>query len=651
MPVIAAELQNGNLNKYVKDKVFDTDVFVIECLFPMLKNSINASGADPRIIVAGFAFAISTTLRDPLLRTKKEGVAGSFAENEIELADKQVAIQRLVRSPSLVIGNVYLKVMEEFEKNHRKRNENGRFERLPAGISFFNMWPRVSIVTISTEETPQTLLMAMLALKRKSSFSPRLRSIANLVSVNQESIETQEKNVLTILDGLAGKSASSVQETIFENANMAFTRIGFGPTLDAVSAALMPGTMLSTYAEHHERQGFSLAASYSRAREDVIKFYETNPGKLKPVDLARRFLKDNLFNDRMWNYLVEKNPALADDVKLLRLEIAKLDKLYDESEALGRRAYNQIIDEKLDISLRGLTFLSPALAVHASSLVDDAFATEPIKDRSYPRFRESIMMYLREAAPAHNITADPKRINRIGLENASFPDLSTMSGGPMLGALKDLRTALVKDRVITGWQFELMQKLILHASMAATGVDKSSMPPELRKLAPLVEKYYAQLIRVVGIRGHNENGVLFGLLANDRLIPGFAKLREPVVNEAKQQANVENMLELSDEPLPEDDVRQLFFTKSSVPALSAGVIAECRPEFFVRDGALNMLITLRGQQYVLRDLGSKFNEIFIPAWMRSVSLKGDSQAVVENLNKAMALTQAMMGGEMPNAKP
>jgi hypothetical protein len=180
--------------------------------------------------------------------------------------------------------------------------------------------------------------------------------------------------------------------------------------------------------------------------------------------------------------------------------------------------------------------------------------------------------------------------------------------------------------------------------MASAGVDPSSMAAELRAVRPLVRKYQDEVKQIVGARGYEDNGVLFGLLVNDKLIRGFANWRVPRIDSTKQSHNMTLLSQSNGGQVPQVDLKDLFFSKSAIPALTNGLIAEGNPEFRVVNGQVNMQVTLNGKAQVFKAINRTIPEFFAPALMDTVSLQGDPQAVADQLNRVVRLTHAMMGG-------
>lgn len=657
VPIIAAEIQSGKLaSPYVTGNRFDSDRYLSDQLMPMLAKGFTHSGSSPYAWIDGFIYSVATTTRAPIIKNLNpnatSGAASSFKKNELDLSKKQVLTQRLLSSPKEILGNVYLEGMKSYESSGDRGRLNPQTNRYPrkngVGVGFFNALGRIPQVAIGTEETPTMFAKAIHDMPDKSHFSPQMQSYSTQVVSHLGKVQSQERQLLSNLDKFSKKYTNPLSQIFFLDTLTSLDNLGFGKTLDQNTMTLVPGTMLSVYAAHHELQGYTLADSYRRARDDVARFYQNNEAQLSDAELSYRFLKDNLWNEKTWNLLGQKYPEMSSDIKNITDRIKILNTLYGSGVDLNLKIYDQMITDNLDISTQSATHLGPATVAHAEKLVDNAFQPNPSQktDPNYQKFRRSLVMYLREVAPSHHIQGDPKKINRDGFENTAVPDLMAPEGttGPMLHSLKSLYTAMEKQGDIKGWQFETMQKVILYGAMASAGVDPSSMAAELRAVRPLVRKYQDEVKQIVGARGYEDNGVLFGLLVNDKLIRGFANWRVPRIDSTKQSHNMTLLSQSNGGQVPQVDLKDLFFSKSAIPALTNGLIAEGNPEFRVVNGQVNMQVTLNGKAQVFKAINRTIPEFFAPALMDTVSLQGDPQAVADQLNRVVRLTHAMMGG-------
>ena len=656
VPVIAAEMQSGKL--MLSGKQFDSDGYLLNRLMPMLAEGFQTSASSPSGWINGFIYSMAT-LREPLikgdLKTATSGTASSFKMNELDLSNKQVITQRLLGAPSKILGAVYLEGMSSFESNDRGP-QNPQTKRFPrtSGVVFYNALGRIPQVAIGTEETPTMFAKAIHDMPDKRHFSPQMQNYSSQVISHLGKVQSEEKNLLSDLAVLSQKHTPAIGQTFFSNTLTSLERLGLGKQLDSKAVTLVPGTMLAVYASHHERQGYPLAESYRRARNDVARFYQNNEARLSPAELSKRFLKDNLWNDKTWSLLADQHPEMSNDINKIRDRIKTLNSLYGAGVNLNLKIHDQMIIDDLDISTKSLTYLGPSTVAHAEKLVDQAFQPSPSEkvDPNYQKFRQSLAMYLREAAPSHHIEGDPNNINRAGYENTAVPNLMAPSGsiGPMLRSLRSLYMAMKNQGDIKGWHFETMQKVVLYGAMASAGVDPSSMASELRAVEPLVRKYQNQVKQVVGARGYEDNGVLFGLLVNDKLIPGFKDWRVPRIDSKKQRQNIKSLSSLNEAKVPDLDLKDLFFPKSHIPALTNGLIAEGDPKFLVVDGRVDMQLTLNGQLQVFKGVNRAIPEFFVPALMDTVSLQGQPQVVADRLNDAVRLTHAMMGGTIIPSK-
>jgi hypothetical protein len=649
LPIIASELQNESNNYTDKNNNFQSDKYFRENTLPKFIEGTKKSGGNIDGAISMLRYAVST-LRDPLMRESMEnninaGKVGSFSSQETSLSNKQFVFNMALGTPADTKAKETILKKETGEKINVDKYVG------PDVIG------RAFQPAIGVEETPMAHAVAIQSIKDRSDFTPEMIKATEEANKHLVRLDGNKRDLAKSINSVSQNHSERVLSSLTSEKD--WNAIGLDKSnlnetpINQLNDTTQLGNRAIQYQKFLQKTGkqLDINQSYSQSLEDTKNFFLRNPLNLSKEELSRRLLKDQVLNNpNFLKHLESKNPELRNEISNISEKINKINDEYKTGRDVNKTVHNQLLKDGLDISSNSLGKLTPGFSTHLENVVDNTFLPRDPAYQSYKDFRQSLIMYGREAAPSQLVGGSDSNITKSGWENTATPWLTAVKASsiPQLNAFNGLYEQMKKDGEIKkDWDYEKLHRLVMFSAQAGAGLNPEAMPKNQQALSETAKKYSTQLLKITGPEGMKSWGVHLGLKNVGEQLPAFKTDLAAKADPSTTEQNWQKLRTLDQSGTLPETAKELLFERSSTPSLSPAFISGAKPQFTAEGGKVNMKFTIGGKEYQIKDYSSRFDQLFYPPLRENIPVKGDPIKVAERLNKAVDVSRAVIGGQFP----
>jgi hypothetical protein len=653
LPLIAAGLERGDYRTLLNNGVFDSDRFYTgpflgHVLWTAEQAQVPLAELLPLVEV--HLLTLEYTYFQGL-DGKSSGTVYSFDQHELDLTHLQYLMRALVMVPPLepwakleAIARVEAPAVKTTHTGSDHTSTTLALGRLPLPTP------------TAAEDTPgaHALSIAHLAERQIHLFPAEVEAAAIAYKTRYQQQLAAEDQLLADLDALAQGSTAAVLTALEHyQGNRIWQVIGFTPSLDHRSVASMDTTsLLGIYATRHESlQPLTAAQSYPLARQNYLRFFQTNSPGLRPADLLLVLFTDQALNPRLWAHL-GRSPALRPQIRPIQAQVRQIEAGYRALALEEALLFRRLQGHDLDINTKAFSLLTVAKAKRLGDLVHSQFQPADRWDRAYLQFSRSLLSYLRDMPSLDAQWGHRPTIKRYGLSNYVVPDLMALSAdrSPTLAAVGALWFDLVSHGQIDRWDIATLAEIMATAHNLSINYPPSALPLLQRRWLPLVAAYQPQLSRIAGVDGANAPSVLHGQTLQDFRISTWPAARTPGpprLNSIQPGVVQQLFPQIASDRI--SHLIHLLSTGSGEIALAPPLMLLGNPEFIPRpNGALDLAFDSNGERLVFPEISHHFEAVYVPAYLTRIALPrepGESYAAA--LNQVIGRSHALYGGYLP----
>ncbi|MEO0826749.1 MAG: hypothetical protein AAFX95_21125 [Cyanobacteria bacterium J06639_16] len=515
---IAADLERGKLTEYVDGNTFNTDRFFVDYFIPIYVESSLAVGLDPGESLWMLDHAL-LTLQDPLLRTddatpiiQGTGEVGSFWEREQALSTQQLALRRWIGHQGWTDHLVQYGLLTHLR--YRRKDaplDRRRLTSIPEVIA------KLPNATYGAEEGAIAHALGIVQFQMPDIYAAEITQLAQQVVLNEQEKQRLRSQILEQLRTLSVAHTQELGDTLTNLSRADWDTFGLGYYLLPAEAAQLNGSnTISILVSRTEKAGFSPAATYPHARQLLLNLLKdsSNPAYDRVIFAI---LKDHAFTPSFWLHLANLAPGYAPEFQAIEQSVGEYKQIADQGADLLEQLYTAMINEGHDIGVSATLKHAVGFQAHLASLIDAAFLPPDPADPRYQAFRRTVAIYLREAPDISVYGGTQAALRRYGAEHLNVQELIAIdvASAPRLRAFARLYQESLAAGMITTWDVDGLQQILVFGALVAAGVEPANLPESIPAIAFPSQQFRQDLLFLVGPEGINVEGTRLGIQSHD----------------------------------------------------------------------------------------------------------------------------------------